>query len=106
VKPQREPVSVSAKNARLLLQRLEDQGAALVHRPPVDHRRPDLVAVLDPLGRQRVQDIPYPEHHELVLAAIVVVDPAARHYGYIKPPFEASRIALIYSKLRQIQVAS
>ena len=28
MKPQREPVSVSAKNARLLLQRLEDQGAA------------------------------------------------------------------------------
>ena len=37
---------------------------------------------------------------------IVVVDPAARHYGYIKPPFEASRIALIYSSLRQITVAS
>ena len=37
---------------------------------------------------------------------IVVVDPAARHYGYIKPPFDAGRIALIYSKLRQIQVAS
>ena len=37
---------------------------------------------------------------------IVVVDPSARHYGYIKPPFDAGRIALIYSKLRQIQVAS
>ena len=37
---------------------------------------------------------------------IVVVDPAARHYGYIKPPFEASRIALIYSSLRHITVAS
>ena len=37
---------------------------------------------------------------------IVVVDPAARHYGYIKPPFEASRIALIYSSLRQITAAS
>ena len=32
---------------------------------------------------------------------IFVVDPTARYYGYIKPPFDANRLALIYSSLRQ-----
>ena len=33
---------------------------------------------------------------------IAVVDPTARHYGYISPPFDANRIALVYSSLRQV----